>query len=57
MKRFPVDTVNSLLIGDKDSDLEAARAAGLKEHLFLGGNLEAFVKQRLAAGPGAAKSA
>jgi len=57
LKRFPVDSVNSLLIGDKDSDLEAARAAGLKGHLFSGGNLEAFVKQRLAAGPMAAKSA
>ena len=57
LKRFPVNSVNSLLIGDKDSDLEAARAAGLKGHLFSGGNLEAFVKQRLAAGPMAAKSA
>jgi D-glycero-D-manno-heptose 1,7-bisphosphate phosphatase len=57
IKRFPVDLVNSLLIGDKKSDLEAARAAGLKGHLFSGGNLEAFVKQRLAAGPMAAKSA
>ena len=38
---------HSILIGDKPSDLEAARAAGLKGHLFSGGNLEAFVKQHL----------
>jgi histidinol phosphatase-like enzyme len=54
--RFPGDTVNSLLIGDKDSDIEAALAAGLKGHLFSGGNLEAFVRQRLVAGPLPAKS-
>ena len=45
--RFPVDADHSILIGDKASDLEAARAAGLKGHLFSGGNLEAFVKQHL----------
>ena len=45
--RFPVDTAASLLIGDKEHDLEAARAAGLKGYLFSGDNLEAFVKQHL----------
>jgi D,D-heptose 1,7-bisphosphate phosphatase len=49
--RFPVDVVNSFLIGDKASDLEAAHAAALKGHLFSGGNLEVFVKQRLRASP------
>ena len=34
-------------IGDKPSDLEAARAAGLQGHLFSGGNLEAFVRTLL----------
>jgi D,D-heptose 1,7-bisphosphate phosphatase len=43
--RFPVDAANSFLIGDKPSDLEAARAAGLRGHLFSSGNLEAFVTQ------------
>jgi D,D-heptose 1,7-bisphosphate phosphatase len=45
--RFPVNAADSILIGDKASDLQAADAAGLKRHLFSGGNLEAFVKQLL----------
>ena len=47
LSRFPVDVHDSILIGDKVSDLKAARAAGLKGYLFSGGNLKAFVKQRL----------
>jgi D-glycero-D-manno-heptose 1,7-bisphosphate phosphatase len=39
MRRWPVDRTASLLIGDTQSDLAAARAAGLAGHLFLGGNL------------------
>jgi D,D-heptose 1,7-bisphosphate phosphatase len=45
--RFSVNTDDSILIGDKPSDLEAARAAGLQGHLFSGGNLEAFVRMHL----------
>jgi D,D-heptose 1,7-bisphosphate phosphatase len=45
--RFPVNADDSILIGDKASDLEAARAAGLRGYLFSGGNLETFVKQHL----------
>ena len=48
LKRFAVDTTRSIVIGDKPSDMEAARAAGLPGHLFSGGNLEVFVRQRLA---------
>jgi D,D-heptose 1,7-bisphosphate phosphatase len=47
LSRFPVNADDSILIGDRASDLEAARAAGLKGCLFSGGNLEAFVKQHL----------
>lgn len=47
VRRFPVDMTRSMVIGDKESDMEAAEAAGLAGHLFKGGNLEAFVKQRL----------
>ncbi|HEX9214888.1 MAG TPA: HAD-IIIA family hydrolase [Bradyrhizobium sp.] len=46
-QRFPVDMTRSMVIGDKPSDIEAAQAAGLPGHLFEGGNLETFVKQRL----------
>lgn len=52
LSRFSVDTARSLLIGDKTSDLEAADAAGLKGHLFPGGNLETFVRQHLPRRPG-----
>jgi D,D-heptose 1,7-bisphosphate phosphatase len=45
--RFPVKAGDSILIGDKPSDLEAARAAGVQGHLFSGGNLEAFVRRHL----------
>jgi D,D-heptose 1,7-bisphosphate phosphatase len=43
LARFPVEAEGSLLIGDKPSDLDAADAAGIKGHLFPGGNLESFV--------------
>lgn len=46
-KRFPIDMTRSMVIGDKQSDMEAARAAGVAGHLFSGGNLESFVKQHL----------
>jgi len=54
LRRFPVNLDDSILIGDRASDLEAARAAGLRGYLFSGGNLEAFVKQHLRPRPGSA---
>ena len=49
--RFRVNADDSILIGDKAGDLEAARAAGLKGHLFSGGNLEALLSSICGQGP------
>src|SRR5439155_17337109 len=47
LERFPVDVGRSILIGDKSTDLEAARAAGIHGCLFSNGNLEQFLKPLL----------
>jgi D-glycero-D-manno-heptose 1,7-bisphosphate phosphatase len=43
-KHWPLDATRSVLIGDKERDMEAARAAGIRGLLFAGGNLEDFVR-------------
>lgn len=50
MRSWPVDAPRSLLIGDKQRDLDAAAAAGIKGHLFTGGNLAELLR-RLVDGP------
>ncbi|MBR0875157.1 HAD family hydrolase [Bradyrhizobium tropiciagri] len=50
LARFPVDVERSFLIGDQPTDLEAARAAGLKGYLFSGPDLELFVRPLLQIG-------
>ncbi len=44
LSRFPVDPVRAVLIGDKSSDVEAARAAGIEGLHFGGGDLAAFIR-------------
>ncbi len=48
MADFPVDREASFLIGDKPTDIEAARAANVRGYLFKGGNLSEFTKWALA---------
>lgn len=48
--KWPVELSGSFLIGDKDSDLRAAKAVGIDGHLFEGGNLAAFVDHVLSRG-------
>jgi D-glycero-D-manno-heptose 1,7-bisphosphate phosphatase len=47
MENWPVERERSVLIGDKDTDMEAARAANVRGLLFTGGNLETFVRREV----------
>jgi len=49
MADWELDPADVVLIGDKDTDMEAARRAGVTGLLFTGGDLEAFVGDALAA--------
>ncbi|MGV6871551.1 HAD-IIIA family hydrolase [Pseudochelatococcus sp. B33] len=43
LDRWPVERPASFLIGDKETDIEAAEMAGIRGHLFTGGNLDDYV--------------
>ena len=48
MADFNVNREQSFLIGDKETDMEAARAAGVGAFLFRGGNIATFAEWALA---------
>ena len=48
MSDFPVKRELSFMIGDKEADMQAARAAGVAGFLFSGGNLAQFAEWTLA---------
>jgi D-glycero-D-manno-heptose 1,7-bisphosphate phosphatase len=45
MRHWPVRHAGSFVIGDRDSDIEAAKAASLPGFLFAGGDLDEFVAE------------
>lgn len=49
LEDFEVEPANAIMIGDKDTDMEAARRAGVAGFLYRGGDLDAFVAERLKA--------
>lgn len=48
MAEWPVVKERSFLVGDKDTDVEAAERAGVAGHLFWGGDLARFIREILA---------
>lgn len=46
---WPVDTARSFLVGDRETDVAAARAVGLPGHIFPGGGLDVFLDHLLPA--------
>ncbi len=48
MRHWQIDAAHSLLIGDRDIDMKAARNAGIEGHLFSGGSLARFAADILA---------
>ncbi len=50
IQAWELDPRRCLMVGDRDSDMQAAKAAGVAGHLFAGGNLLEFVRPLLGVG-------
>jgi D,D-heptose 1,7-bisphosphate phosphatase len=48
MRQWPVNLEGSIVVGDKESDVQAAEAAGLRGQLYQGGDLDQFLAPYLA---------
>lgn len=48
IREWPVDLPRSIMVGDKDADMEAARRAGVRGLKFEGGDLMKFLQSELA---------
>jgi D,D-heptose 1,7-bisphosphate phosphatase len=57
IRAWELDPQGCVMVGDAQTDLEAAAAAGMRGHLFPGGNLAEFVAPILAGAPSLAGSA
>ena len=42
-----LETSRTILIGDKETDMQAARSAGIGGFLFTGGNVKSFLELHL----------
>jgi D,D-heptose 1,7-bisphosphate phosphatase len=51
MREWPVERAASFMIGDKEIDMEAASAAGVRGLRFTGGNLDALVQSAVGGQP------
>ncbi len=51
MKDFDIDTKKSFMIGDKDTDVQAAEAAKIKGYLFQGGDLHQKIQKIVSKSP------
>lgn len=45
VSEWPIDLTRSLMVGDKESDMECAYKAGIRGYHFRGGNLHSFLLQ------------